>query len=559
MTTQELKQQIEKVLGNSIRCLLPSYWWKRLFHQVADRIDEVEQKMDNLPDGVPIVSSESALNRLDVPIGSIASIANKKTMKFSECYVLTAEDGNLTDEELFAKMTPVTGIEMNFPLPNISTADTSIRLIAEGGKSLGFLKISEGVCMAIFALVGATQEVQKYWILSNQTSVDGLNEYLSQQRWCFYDDPEKVGAENMALFDQIFTIVDCSSDVYVKSLAWEKLAKQGEIGSESTPSTKYKLYFVHNNEELADTYKERNREAVAALLADSSIQPSQIELVTQNADGSDAYEGLYRVEQIRTSISNNQGVLILYGSALLQIYSDGVKGGELKIVFQKDGSVRWSEVVAKPRPVVYIPLPDSTKQVTSSQKADNLKMFDILNAVLKNNSNELPDLILSVQNSSYYSTRISVAPNLYYRASGTNADGQQVEGILFIGTFTDSKIISATLYSDGTAKANLLGLSAEVISDTALSTTSENPLQNKVVTAELANKQDILVSGTNIKTINGESILGEGNIVVNVDTSNLATKEELATLQNEVIANEEVIAATLNDLNKRLKLLENVE
>ena len=42
MTTQELKNKIEKVLGNSIRCLLPSYWWKNLFHSVADRIDEVE-------------------------------------------------------------------------------------------------------------------------------------------------------------------------------------------------------------------------------------------------------------------------------------------------------------------------------------------------------------------------------------------------------------------------------------------------------------------------------------------------------------------------------------
>lgn len=42
MTTQELKNKIEKVLGNSIRCLLPSYWWKNIFHSVADRIDEVE-------------------------------------------------------------------------------------------------------------------------------------------------------------------------------------------------------------------------------------------------------------------------------------------------------------------------------------------------------------------------------------------------------------------------------------------------------------------------------------------------------------------------------------
>nr|UVX78851.1 MAG: hypothetical protein [Bacteriophage sp.] len=74
---------------------------------------------------------------------------------------------------------------------------------------------------------------------------------------------------------------------------------------------------------------------------------------------------------------------------------------------------------------------------------------------------------------------------------------------------------------------------------------------------ELNGKQDTLVSGTNIKTINGQTILGEGNIEIqgggggiadapsdgnkyvrqngnwvhetNVDTSNLATKSELAT------------------------------
>ena len=115
---------------------------------------------------------------------------------------------------------------------------------------------------------------------------------------------------------------------------------------------------------------------------------------------------------------------------------------------------------------------------------------------------------------------------------------------------------------------------------------------------QIASKQDKLVSGTNIKTINGESILGEGNIVVNVDTSNLATKQELnakqdvisdletirsgaalgatalqehqdishlatkeevTNLQNEVIANEEVVATSLNDLNTRIEeIAENV-
>ena len=42
MTTQELKEYIGRVLGNGIRCLLPSYWWKRLFGLVVDKVEEVE-------------------------------------------------------------------------------------------------------------------------------------------------------------------------------------------------------------------------------------------------------------------------------------------------------------------------------------------------------------------------------------------------------------------------------------------------------------------------------------------------------------------------------------
>lgn len=71
-------------------------------------------------------------------------------------------------------------------------------------------------------------------------------------------------------------------------------------------------------------------------------------------------------------------------------------------------------------------------------------------------------------------------------------------------------------------------------------------------------KQDVLVSGTNIKSINGESILGSGDIKIGVDTSTLTTKEELQNLQNEVIANEEVAASAINDLNTRLAALEAV-
>ena len=61
------------------------------------------------------------------------------------------------------------------------------------------------------------------------------------------------------------------------------------------------------------------------------------------------------------------------------------------------------------------------------------------------------------------------------------------------------------------------------------------------VKASQESKQDKLVSGTNIKTINGQTILGPGNITIEggngtVDTSNLATKSELNAKQDKLVS-----------------------
>lgn len=50
--------------------------------------------------------------------------------------------------------------------------------------------------------------------------------------------------------------------------------------------------------------------------------------------------------------------------------------------------------------------------------------------------------------------------------------------------------------------------------DSSLSSTSTNPVQNKVINSALGGKQSTLVSGTNIKTINNNSILGSGNLSI---------------------------------------------
>ena len=89
MTTSELKQQIDKVLGNSIRCLLPSYWWKRLFHQVADRIDEVEQSVESKADKSYV---DEAVGNVKVDITIDSELSDTSTNPVQNKVIKTAID-----------------------------------------------------------------------------------------------------------------------------------------------------------------------------------------------------------------------------------------------------------------------------------------------------------------------------------------------------------------------------------------------------------------------------------------------------------------------------------
>lgn len=67
----------------------------------------------------------------------------------------------------------------------------------------------------------------------------------------------------------------------------------------------------------------------------------------------------------------------------------------------------------------------------------------------------------------------------------------------------------------------------------------ESPAKASVVVSKINElidyKQEILVSGTNIKTINNESILGSGNITISSDTDVEAyTAAEVQTIWNGV-------------------------
>lgn len=68
--------------------------------------------------------------------------------------------------------------------------------------------------------------------------------------------------------------------------------------------------------------------------------------------------------------------------------------------------------------------------------------------------------------------------------------------------------------------------SGKIEIDNALSETSENPVENRVMTKEFNKKQNSLVSGKNIKTVNGQSILGEGNISITGEGTAITVENE---------------------------------
>lgn len=80
---------------------------------------------------------------------------------------------------------------------------------------------------------------------------------------------------------------------------------------------------------------------------------------------------------------------------------------------------------------------------------------------------------------------------------------------------------------------------------------------------EIAKKQDKLIDGENIKTVNGEAILGEGNIEISVDLSEYYNKEEvdgkIDEVSNVIFENEDVVASSLNDLNDRVNNVNDIK
>lgn len=214
------------MLGNSIRCLLSAFWWKQLFNCIADRIEEVEQKVDS-KSGVVTVGSEDDLNKLDLSKGSLASVIGAG-MKFSQCYRPSEEE--ITDQSVYYKLTRVKNIDIREAMYEVGELGVAC-LVGENANqtyaSIGIGNVNGKTI--INASLSANGEVLFNGQIVSDGQLSQFNKLLSQYDFRYLKTLDNGTPEDqqLATLDKSM-LINIDSSVYLKGGFWEKLKKEAE-------------------------------------------------------------------------------------------------------------------------------------------------------------------------------------------------------------------------------------------------------------------------------------------------------------------------------------------
>ena len=246
MTTNELKSYVDRILGDSVRVLLPSYWWKRAFGAVIDKVDEKVEKDDlktvngqsilgegDLKICVKKVNSISELNSIDASSGDIVSISGELVQKKqSELNYVGGENA----EEVFAQNAIIKGVSISAPTSvdfdawcGFVAADESYILIAYLTTDNQIIFIEDFASENPVLLYNGANVVN--------SGVSRLNGLLGKKDYVCIGAFQLVGNTNTeelsAQVDSwLDVLIEGSAEAYIKSKSWDKLAKEYIVPSE---------------------------------------------------------------------------------------------------------------------------------------------------------------------------------------------------------------------------------------------------------------------------------------------------------------------------------------
>ena len=182
----------------------------------------------------------------------------------------------------------------------------------------------------------------------------------------------------------------------------------------------------------------------------------------------------------------------------------------------------------------------------------------VLQDVLVESVNLVPEKVSELVNDSQYQTKANLDTALASKADASSVPTKTSQLANDTGFVTSTEV--STTYA---TKAEVPTKTSQLTNDSQYQTKAnlDTALATKADKSSLASKQDKLVSGTNIKTINNQSILGSGNISIESGTS-ITVDSALSTtsenpVQNKVITNTLQTKANVSDIPTKVSQLEN--
>lgn len=484
-----LKDKINRILGNNVRLLLPSYWWKRVFGLVVDRIDKVEQSTSKLIDSkvkevkMPIVESVDELSKLNLPKGGVAAVekvGEPVVVNLEDCY-LSADAA--TDWDKY----------------------TVIRRFSEKGapsNAVGQIHLYSDKSMENGLTIACGEGKYFYYRIVNgrryDSSLEKVNKYLASGKYRLVFG---YYIENVSAYVTLYSAFPQPS-LYIKGDSWERLAKESDLegiegGSGDDVNEKIEdavgavvFYVDTNGGQLDDEYIAANAEQYKRLRKSDGMLANRPVYVKN-------YDGFLTAQMVVIDAYKKVGLIF-----------ETYEGRRLSVAIFPNGT--YSDIAdASSSSGAEIREFYTGDSLTDEQKAWNLETFQLFQEnkcfiVLDSGSGLLP--------LSWHAGRSFV---FQYGMINTVTLNYEI-----------------TVSDDGSTTTR----NVNYLPDEELSTTSANVVTNRVVTTALNNKAD----KSDIKTINGVSLLGGGDITisgggVSEDYVNTAIANAITTTLNTAV------------------------
>ena len=181
----------------------------------------------------------------------------------------------------------------------------------------------------------------------------------------------------------------------------------------------------------------------------------------------------------------------------------------------------------------------------------------VLQDVLLESVNLVPEKVSELVNDSQYQTKANLDTALASKANASDIPTKTSQLANDSGFVTSTEV--STTYA---TKAEVPTKTSQLTNDSQYQTKAnlDTALATKADKSSLASKQDKLVSGVSIKTINDQSILGSGNI--SIESTSITVDSALSTtsenpVQNKVVTNTLQTKANASDIPTKVSQLEN--